>query len=214
MSHHTLYGVKCLQDYAAIFKITRDDVVDLALRRNMGDKSATGDESNLVFIDSDDENENPFDDAVVVYASTQGEPQPSEEAKRLADLKVVKEKLEKALRRLNPSHRKAQERELVEIKAKINRTNAGYMEHINKRADEQPITKLEVHALASKKTRKRKRTREMIQQVFINEQVIMDGMERNLNPPQGITTRKFGQVLEHLEAGILYYIGNQDLSFQ
>nr|GEY02586.1 hypothetical protein [Tanacetum cinerariifolium] len=38
MSHHTLYGAKCLQDYAAIFKITRDDVADSALRRNMGDK--------------------------------------------------------------------------------------------------------------------------------------------------------------------------------
>nr|GEU57587.1 retrovirus-related Pol polyprotein from transposon TNT 1-94 [Tanacetum cinerariifolium] len=38
MSHHTLYGVKCLQDYAVIFKITRDDVADSALRRNMGDK--------------------------------------------------------------------------------------------------------------------------------------------------------------------------------
>ncbi|GJX11093.1 hypothetical protein Tco_0200952 [Tanacetum coccineum] len=30
-----------------------------------------------VFIDSDDENENLFDDVVVVYASTQGEPQPN-----------------------------------------------------------------------------------------------------------------------------------------
>nr|GEU45452.1 hypothetical protein [Tanacetum cinerariifolium] len=38
MSHQTLYGVKCLQDYATIFKITRDDVADLALRHNMGDK--------------------------------------------------------------------------------------------------------------------------------------------------------------------------------
>ncbi|GJZ81320.1 hypothetical protein Tco_0646314 [Tanacetum coccineum] len=37
MSHHTLYGVKCLQDYAATFKITRDDVADSALRCNMGD---------------------------------------------------------------------------------------------------------------------------------------------------------------------------------
>ncbi|GJR49166.1 hypothetical protein Tco_1317269 [Tanacetum coccineum] len=39
-------------------------------------------------------------------------------------------------------------------------------------------------------------------------------MQRNLNPPQGITTGKSEQVLEHLEAEILYYKGNWDLSFQ
>nr|GEY26109.1 DNA-directed DNA polymerase [Tanacetum cinerariifolium] len=39
MIHHTMYNVKCLQDYAAIFKITRDDVANSALRRNMGDKT-------------------------------------------------------------------------------------------------------------------------------------------------------------------------------
>ncbi|GJU60080.1 reverse transcriptase domain-containing protein [Tanacetum coccineum] len=35
MSHHTLYGVKSLQDNAATFKSTRDDVSDSALRRNI-----------------------------------------------------------------------------------------------------------------------------------------------------------------------------------
>nr|GEV38343.1 hypothetical protein [Tanacetum cinerariifolium] len=34
-----LESVKCLQDYAAIFKITRDDVADSVLWRNMGDKA-------------------------------------------------------------------------------------------------------------------------------------------------------------------------------
>nr|GEY23203.1 hypothetical protein [Tanacetum cinerariifolium] len=38
MSHHAFYGVKCLQDYIAIFNIARDDVADSALQRNMGDK--------------------------------------------------------------------------------------------------------------------------------------------------------------------------------
>ncbi|GJW08278.1 hypothetical protein Tco_1570701 [Tanacetum coccineum] len=42
MSHHTLYDVKCLQDYAATFKFTRDDVSDSALRRNIGDKGNVG----------------------------------------------------------------------------------------------------------------------------------------------------------------------------
>ncbi|GJW07885.1 hypothetical protein Tco_1570308 [Tanacetum coccineum] len=32
------YAIKCLQDYATTFKITRDDVADSVLRRNMGDK--------------------------------------------------------------------------------------------------------------------------------------------------------------------------------
>ncbi|GJV62288.1 hypothetical protein Tco_1468388 [Tanacetum coccineum] len=38
MSHHTLYGVNYLQDYAATFKYTRDDVSDSALRRNICDR--------------------------------------------------------------------------------------------------------------------------------------------------------------------------------
>ncbi|GJW52238.1 reverse transcriptase domain-containing protein [Tanacetum coccineum] len=38
MSHHTLYGVKSLQDYAKTFKSTRDDVSDSALRRNICDR--------------------------------------------------------------------------------------------------------------------------------------------------------------------------------
>ncbi|GJR89823.1 reverse transcriptase domain-containing protein [Tanacetum coccineum] len=38
MSHHTLYDVKFLQDYAATFKYTRDDVSDSALRRNICDR--------------------------------------------------------------------------------------------------------------------------------------------------------------------------------
>ncbi|GKA52041.1 reverse transcriptase domain-containing protein [Tanacetum coccineum] len=38
MSHHTLYGVKCLQDYTATFKYTRDDVSDSALWRNICDR--------------------------------------------------------------------------------------------------------------------------------------------------------------------------------
>ncbi|GJV39816.1 hypothetical protein Tco_1418256 [Tanacetum coccineum] len=42
MIHHTLYGVKCLKDYAATFKITRDDVADSTLWRNIGDKGNVG----------------------------------------------------------------------------------------------------------------------------------------------------------------------------
>nr|GEV39268.1 hypothetical protein [Tanacetum cinerariifolium] len=38
MSHHTLYGLKPLLLYATTFKITRDDLSESALRRNIGDK--------------------------------------------------------------------------------------------------------------------------------------------------------------------------------
>ncbi|GJV39818.1 hypothetical protein Tco_1418258 [Tanacetum coccineum] len=38
MSHHTHYGIKCLQDYVTTFKYTRDDVSDSALRRNICDR--------------------------------------------------------------------------------------------------------------------------------------------------------------------------------
>ncbi|GJW77804.1 hypothetical protein Tco_0139486 [Tanacetum coccineum] len=42
MSHHTLYDVKCLHDYAATFKYTRDDVSDSALRRNICGRGNAG----------------------------------------------------------------------------------------------------------------------------------------------------------------------------
>ncbi|GJW41011.1 retrotransposon protein, putative, ty1-copia subclass [Tanacetum coccineum] len=64
---------------------------------------------------------------------------------------------------------------------------------------------LEIHAPATKQTRthntqvadrKRKRTRDIIKQVFFNEEVVVDGMERNLAPPLCVTTRNHRQVLE------------------
>ncbi|GJX11623.1 putative reverse transcriptase domain-containing protein [Tanacetum coccineum] len=42
MSHHTLYGVKCIQDYVSTFKYTRDDVSDSALRHNICDRGNVG----------------------------------------------------------------------------------------------------------------------------------------------------------------------------
>ncbi|GJR34083.1 hypothetical protein Tco_1209767 [Tanacetum coccineum] len=57
----------------------------------------------------------------------------------------------------------------------------------------------------------RKGTKELIQHVFLNKEVIVDGMERNLVPPQSVTTRKLGEVIEHLKPGILFYNGNVEL---
>ncbi|GJW58119.1 hypothetical protein Tco_0104850 [Tanacetum coccineum] len=80
---------------------------------------------------------------------------------------------------------------------------------------------LEVHALASKKSRKsndmllqtedkkRKRT-EILEEVFVKENVVVDGMHRNLVPPLGIKGRQ-GLVIREPELGIFYYNGNSDL---
>ncbi|GJW96170.1 hypothetical protein Tco_0177978 [Tanacetum coccineum] len=71
-----------------------------------------------------------------------------EEANRLDDLKTTSEKSEKVLRILNPTQKKAQEKELSEIKAKreniMNRTRAEYNDFIEKMVDELLITNLSI----------------------------------------------------------------------
>ncbi|GJU78869.1 hypothetical protein Tco_1275939 [Tanacetum coccineum] len=80
---------------------------------------------------------------------------------------------------------------------------------------------LELHKLASRKqgaandqllknlkakfkwVRKRKRTNEVLIEVFVSEDVAVDGMHRKLNLPQGITSGRTGQVTKEPEAGIL-----------
>ncbi|GKF37183.1 hypothetical protein Tco_0113941 [Tanacetum coccineum] len=61
--------------------------------------------------------------------------------------------------------------------------------------------------------RKRKRRTEIPKEVFVSEDIVVDDMYRNLNPHQGITTTKSGQVIEKPEAEILFYNGNFDLIF-
>ncbi|GJV52317.1 hypothetical protein Tco_1448058 [Tanacetum coccineum] len=61
--------------------------------------------------------------------------------------------------------------------------------------------------------RKRKRTSEILQQVFVKENIVVDGMKRNLAPPPGVECRK-GLVIKEPEEGIFYYNGNFDLVFQ
>ncbi|GKC23708.1 hypothetical protein Tco_1025858 [Tanacetum coccineum] len=82
---------------------------------------------------------------------------------------------------------------------------------------------LEVHALAFKtksksndqlaktskpnSSRKTKRRSKILQEVFVKENIVVDGMHRNLAPPSGIEGRR-GLVIRELEAGIFYYNGN------
>ncbi|GJW40427.1 hypothetical protein Tco_0066272 [Tanacetum coccineum] len=81
--------------------------------------------------------------------------------------------------------------------------------------------------------KKRKRTSEILQQVFVKENIVVDGMKRNLAPPPGVEGRKGLVIKEPLlnlgqtwmlltqallnrepEEGIFYYNGNFDLVFQ
>nr|GEW77925.1 hypothetical protein [Tanacetum cinerariifolium] len=89
------------------------------------------------------------------------------EAKRLADLKVKREKLEKKLRTLTPVQLRAQEEELAKIEAKrtqhMNKMRDGYDYCINFKDDPLPITKFNYR-----------------------EKILVDGMQRNLVHPVGV----------------------------
>nr|GEU88701.1 hypothetical protein [Tanacetum cinerariifolium] len=58
---------------------------------------------------------------------------------------------------------------------------------------------LNYHQLSKKK----KRIAEIVKEVLILKDIVVDGMHRNLTPPQGITSARDGQVFKEPEAGIL-----------
>ncbi|GJY82992.1 hypothetical protein Tco_0496368, partial [Tanacetum coccineum] len=60
--------------------------------------------------------------------------------------------------------------------------------------------------------KKRKRT-EILKEVFVTENVTVDGMHKNLVPPLGIEGRQ-GLVIREPESRIFFYHGNWDLVFQ
>nr|GEX48037.1 hypothetical protein [Tanacetum cinerariifolium] len=61
--------------------------------------------------------------------------------------------------------------------------------------------------------KKRKRTSEMIEEVFKKENISVDGMHRNLIPPEGVVGSRW-LVITEPEAVIFFYNGNFDLAFQ
>ncbi|GKD37492.1 hypothetical protein Tco_1257699, partial [Tanacetum coccineum] len=61
--------------------------------------------------------------------------------------------------------------------------------------------------------RKRKRSSEILQEVFVKENIVVDGMHRNLIPPPGIKGSR-GRVIREPKSGIFYYNGNFNLVFQ
>ncbi|GKA88344.1 hypothetical protein Tco_0810108 [Tanacetum coccineum] len=64
----------------------------------------------------------------------------------------------------------------------------------------------------SNKDKKRKRTFEIIQEVFVKEDVVVDGMHKKLAPP-GVEGRR-GLVIRKPKALMFYYNGKFDLVFQ
>ncbi|GJV44519.1 hypothetical protein Tco_1429055 [Tanacetum coccineum] len=217
------------------------------------------------------------------------------EIKRLADMKVEKEKSKQELRKMfNQATLKPQAQKWTEHEAKKAKMIEEYNHQIFFRADPLPITKisyvgnpnkeatmkiirgdnplnlivypnfrlktlgfsewLEVHALASKKTRKsndmllqslrakfqwvinqakklglppppvlatfgmtvedkkRKRT-EFLKEVFVTENITVDGMYMNLIPPPGVVPIQ-GLVINEPESGIFFMNGNTYIAFQ
>ncbi|GKA66111.1 hypothetical protein Tco_0765919 [Tanacetum coccineum] len=58
---------------------------------------------------------------------------------------------------------------------------------------------------------KRKRISEILQEVFVKENVVVNGMHKNLVPPSGVEGRK-GLVIREPESGVFFYNGNFDLT--
>ncbi|GJR91741.1 hypothetical protein Tco_0215752 [Tanacetum coccineum] len=61
--------------------------------------------------------------------------------------------------------------------------------------------------------KKRKRSSEILHEVFVKEDIAVDRMHRNLIPPLGVVGRK-GMVIREPESGVFFYNGNFDLVFQ
>ncbi|GJT43361.1 hypothetical protein Tco_0952076 [Tanacetum coccineum] len=65
----------------------------------------------------------------------------------------------------------------------------------------------------SNSEKKRKRTSEIIKAVFVKENIMVDGMHRNMTPPPQVMPSE-GLVIKEPKACIFFYNGNFDLVFQ
>nr|GEY09255.1 hypothetical protein [Tanacetum cinerariifolium] len=156
-----------------------------------------------------------------------------QEIKRLADLKAKKEKSDKKLKKvMTPEELKAQEVELAAYEAKRAKMMKEYNHCMNFKEDHLTITKFSYRvnnstkeatmrvtrnnqplSLKKKAHKKRKRRAELIHEVFVKENIVMDGMHMNLVPPARVV-RSVGLVINELEFGIFCYNENYDLVFQ
>ncbi|GJY16706.1 hypothetical protein Tco_0387128 [Tanacetum coccineum] len=137
-----------------------------------------------------------------------------EEMKRLATLKVEKEKSEKKLKKWIEIHALASKNKTKSndilfrnLKAKFEwiKTQAGKL-------GIPPPPELTLFGLSAAE-KKRKRSSEIIQEVFVKEDIVVDGMHRNLIPPPRVEgSRRL--VIKEPESRIFFYNGNFNLVFQ
>ncbi|GKC55087.1 hypothetical protein Tco_1077832 [Tanacetum coccineum] len=140
------------------------------------------------------------------------------EMKRLADLKAEKEKSEK-LKTLGfsewlevhalASKSKGKSNDLLpqSLKAKFE-----WVLTQARKLGVLPLPELSTFGI-SVDDKKRKRSLEILQEVFVKENIVVDGMHWNIIPPLGVEGIK-GLVIKVPESGIFYYNGNFDLAFQ
>ncbi|GJU76391.1 hypothetical protein Tco_1273461 [Tanacetum coccineum] len=138
------------------------------------------------------------------------------EMKRLADLKAEKEKskmVDQPITKISYKVSSSKEASMrnVTIYEKFILKTLGFNEWLEKLGIQPPH---ELSTLGiSVDDRKRKRTSDILQEVFVKENIVVDGMQTNLIPPLGIKGSR-GQVIREPESGIFYYNGNFDLVFQ
>nr|GEV03367.1 hypothetical protein [Tanacetum cinerariifolium] len=144
------------------------------------------------------------------------------EMKRLADLKAEKERSEKSLQKImNPPTIRDQAQKMAEYEAKRKKMLDEYNHQISHRVNQQPITKISYRVNSSKEANLtvydkfilktlglvnglKKRTSEILWEVFVKENIVVDGMQRSLIPPSGIEGSR-GRVIREPESGIFYY---------
>nr|GEU98968.1 retrovirus-related Pol polyprotein from transposon TNT 1-94 [Tanacetum cinerariifolium] len=77
--------------------------------------------------------------------------------------------------------------------------------------EEPPVNKLTAFGLNASKNKK-KRSSKLIKEVFVKEDIVMDGMHRNLVLPSRVVPSE-GLVISEPESGIFFYNGSFDLVF-
>ncbi|GJZ33968.1 hypothetical protein Tco_0579404 [Tanacetum coccineum] len=168
----------------------------------------------------------PESTALVVHASKEKDSE--EKMKRLADLKAKQEKTEQKLKALSNEELEAQAAQLASFEAKRKRMLEEYNHYITYRANKLPIIKISYKIDKAKfewiKTqagklgippppkltafrlfaaeKKRKRSLEIIKEVFVKEDIVMDGMHRNLIPPPGRGTPEVEEMFKKIELTI------------
>nr|GEX99027.1 hypothetical protein [Tanacetum cinerariifolium] len=145
-----------------------------------------------------------------------------EEMQRLFALKVKKKESEKKLKKvMTPDQSEWTEVHTLASKknSKANdillRNLKGNFEWINTQAEKlgiPPPSKLSAFGLSAAE-KKRKRSSEIIKEVFVKEYIVVDGMHRNLIPPSKVEGSR-GLVIRETESGIFFHNRNFDIVFQ